>query len=313
MGIGMKEFYLNSFDETKIYVTIWDDVISPKGVIQLCHGMSEYGGHYDRFAKFLNKEGYIVFADDHRAHGRTESDKTRGNHKGNIFKDTLKDLIFFREYLKKEYPDLPVFFLGHSYGSFLGQAFAQSGTDVKAIALLGTGHMRGLFTAGKIALAPICLLLRNWRPKVVNFVSDNFYKYNGDSGKLQWVNSKKECRENFLNGKYTHSDMSVGFSYYMMKETSKLYSSKALAKLNPTTVIGLFCGKDDPVGNFSKGSTKLYNMYKDNGIQTELNLYDGARHEVIYDVSEEKACKDIAKFFDKFIMYKQTSIEDLLK
>lgn len=309
----MKEFFLDSFDKTPIYVTIWDDVDNPKGVIQLCHGMSEYAGHYDKFAKYLNKEGFIVFADDHRAHGRTETDEKRGNHKGNIFKDTLKDLVFFREWIQKEYKDLPVFFLGHSYGSFLGQAFAQAGTDVKAIALLGTGHMRALFSAGKIALAPICLFARNWRPKLVNKISDSMYNYKGDSGKLQWVNSKKECRENFLNGKYTHSDMSVGFDFYMMKETSKLYSKKAVSKLDPATVIGIFCGKDDPIGMYGKGATKLHNFYKKNGFNSELNLYDGARHEVIYDVSEEQACKDIAKFFNKFIIYRQTTIDDLLQ
>lgn len=309
----MKEFFFNSFDGTPLYMTIWDDVNEPKGVIQLCHGMSEYAGHYDKFAKFLNQEGYIVVADDHRAHGRSEDDNNRGNHKGNIFDKTVHDMIYIRACLKNQYYPLPIFFLGHSYGSFLGQAFAQAGTDVKAIALLGTGYQKGLFTLGKIALAPVCLVARNWRPKLVNKISDNFFKYKGDEGKLQWVNSKKECRENFLNGKYTHTDMSIGFDYYMMKGTSQLYSKKALSKLNPTTAIGIFCGKDDPIGNYSKSATKLYKMYVDNGIKAELNLYDGARHEVIYDVSEEQACKDIAKFFNKFIIYKQTTIDDLLR
>ncbi|MCQ2409478.1 MAG: alpha/beta hydrolase [Clostridia bacterium] len=309
----MKEFYLNSFDGTPIYVTIWDDVDSPKGIIQFCHGMSEYAGRYGDFAEFLNKNGYIVFADDHRGHGRTEKDEKRGNHKGNVFKDTLKDQLFFREWIKKEYPDYPVFFVGHSYGSFLGQAFAQAGTDVKAIALLGTGYMRGTFTLGKIALAPVCLVARNWRPKIVNYVSDRCFTYKGDSGRLQWSVHDKAMREEFINGKYTHTDMSVGFSFYMMRETSKLYSKKAVAKLNPATVIGIFCGTDDPIGQYSKGAVKLDEFYKKNGFRTELKLYKEARHEVVFDISKDEARQDIVDFFDKFLIYRQQTIDDLLK
>ncbi len=307
----MKEFMLKSFDDTDIYVTVWDDVSLPKGVVQIVHGMSEYGGRYDEFARFLNKNGYIAFADDHRAHGRTEKDEDRGRHKGDIFTKTLNDELFFREWLKKEY-GLPVFLMGHSYGSFLCQAFAQSGTDVKAIALLGTGHMRGLFTLGKIAVAPIWAVARNWRPKFVNKISDSFFKFKGDSGRMQWLNSVPERRESYFNDKYLHSDMSVNFDFCMMRGVSKLYSKKALSKLDPTTSIGIFCGSDDTVGRFGKGAKKLHETYLANGINSELKIYDKVRHEVLYDHCANEVWEDLVNFFDKFIIYKQTSLEDLM-
>lgn len=307
----MREFRLKSFDGVEIYCRLWDDVNDPKGVIQLLHGMSEHAGRYDRFAKYLNSRGYIVFADDHRAHGLTETDENRGKHPGNIFKKTLNDELFFRELLQAQF-DLPVFILGHSYGSFLAQALAQENIDVKAIALLGSGYMRTLFTLGKIALAPIFLLARNWRPSIVNVISDNI-SFKGDSGKYQWVNSVKREREKVLSDPLAHQDMSVGFDYYMMSETSKLYSKKALAKLDPTTAIGIFSGTCDMVGQNGKGAKKLAKTYEQNGVRVELHLYEGARHEVYYDMCAEKAQRDVADFFDKFIIYHQTSIEDLCK
>lgn len=309
---GMKEFKLKSFDNTEIYCRLWDEVENPKGVIQLVHGMSEYAGRYDEFARYLNSRGYIVFGDDHRAHGLTETDQNRGKHPGNIFKKTLTDELFFREWLKSRY-DLPVFLMGHSYGSFLSQAFAQEGTDVKAIALIGSGYMRDLFNLGKIAVAPIFLVARNWRPRIVNWVSDNFQKFKGDEGKLQWANSVRERREEVLSDPLAHQNMSVGFDFYMMKETSKLYGKKAQAKLNPATAIGMFSGDADSVGQMGKGVKKLDRMYRQNGINTELHLYPGARHEVFYDWCGEQMQKDVADFFDKFIIYEQTSIDDLCK
>ncbi len=308
----MKEFKLKSFDNTEIHCRLWDEVENPKAVVQFAHGMSEYAGRYDDFARYLNSRGYIVFGDDHRAHGLTETDQNRGKHPGNIFKKTLNDELFFREWLKSQY-DLPIFLMGHSYGSFLSQAFAQEGTDVKAIALIGSGHMRGLFTLGKIVTAPLFLVARNWRPRIVNFVSDNFTKFKGDSGKWQWVNSVKEKREEMLNDPLLHLDMSVGFDFYMMKETSKLYSKKAQAKLNPATAIGIFSGEDDIVGQKGKSLKKLEKMYKQNGINTELHLYPRGRHEVFYDWCGAQVQQDIADFFDKFIIYEQTSIDDLCK
>ncbi len=311
-SVDMREFYLKSFDNTNIYVTIWDDVPAPKGVIQLLHGMSEYAGRYDEFARYLNTRGYIVFADDHRAHGRTEKDENRGRHKGNIFKKTLQDALYFREWLSREY-DLPIFIAGHSYGSFLCQAFAQAGTDVKAIALIGSGHMRGLFNFGKIMIAPIYLVARNWRPRIVNWCSDNMYHFDGDEGKWQWVNSLKERREEMFKDKYLHQSMSVGFDFHMMAETSKLYSKKALARLNPATAIGIFSGGDDTVGEKGKGVKRLYDMYKSVGINCDLHIYEGARHEVIYDHSGKRVQSDIADFFDKFIVYEQATIDELVR
>ncbi len=296
----MQEFKLKSFDDTEIYCTLWDDVESPKGVVQLLHGMSEYGGHYDGFARYLNSRGYIAFADDHRAHGRTETDEERGRHKGNIFLDTLKDELFFREWLKQKY-DLPIFLAGHSYGSFLCQAFAEAGTDVPAIAIYGTGHMRTLCNIGKVLTFPLFLVARNWRPKFVNFLSDNLFKFKGDKGKAQWINDNAELREAFMKGTYTHTDMSLAFDFHMMNETTKLYRKKNLAKLNPKTPIGLFCGTQDIIGLCKRGAIKLDKTYKAYGVPSELRFYEGSRHEVVYGKNADQARADIADFFDKFI------------
>lgn len=307
----MKQFKLKSFDNTELFARLWDDVDSPKGVVLLVHGMSEHAGRYDEFARYLNDRGYIVFADDHRAHGRTESDVNRGRHKGNIFRKTLEDELFICDMLKDEY-DLPVFVLGHSYGSFISQALAQENTCAKAIALVGSGYMRTLFSMGKIALFPVWLFARNWRPKIVRYASDNMFRYKGDKGKLQWVNSVPERREQVLCDPYCHVAMSVNFSYRMMSETSKLYGKKAQAKLNPATAIGMFSGDADPVGQMGKSVKKLDKFYRANGIKTELHLYKGARHDVFYDWCGKDMQKDVADFFDKFIIYKQTSIDELV-
>lgn len=297
----MQQFKLRSFDDTEIFVTIWDDVNSPCGVIQLLHGMSEYAGRYDEFARYFNSRGYIVFADDHRGHGRTEELENRGRHKGDVFQKTLRDELFFRQWLREKYK-LPVFLAGQSYGSFLCQAIAQEDTDLKAIAMLGSGHMRGLFTLGKILLAPIQLVARNWRPNLTR-----------STNSINWINSVPERREQIRADECACIPMSINFSYKMMSNTSKLYGRGALAKLNPMTSIALFSGTDDAVGQKGKGIKKLYKMYKSTGINCELHLYEGARHDIAFEHCAKKVQSDIADFFDRFVIYEQPSIDELVE
>lgn len=43
-----KEFL--GYNDYPIRVYIWDNVDSPKGVVQIVHGMAEHAGRYDDFA-----------------------------------------------------------------------------------------------------------------------------------------------------------------------------------------------------------------------------------------------------------------------
>ncbi len=43
--------------------------------MQIAHGLAEHGARYDRFASALNRAGFLVFATDHRGHGRTGGDR----------------------------------------------------------------------------------------------------------------------------------------------------------------------------------------------------------------------------------------------
>ena len=309
----MKQYMTSGSDGKQIFVTLMDDVKDPKGVIQIIHGMAEYAARFEPLAKYLNEQGYIVFMDDHRAHGRTETDETRSSCPGNIFRDTVADEVLFYNQLKDKY-QLPVFVLGHSYGSFIAQAFAQEGTDCRAIGLIGTANM-GKFVPGLGAflLWPLHVICPHHKFKLANRASSAFFRYKGDKGKSQWVVKDMESRQNFLDDPMTGIDMSVNFDYYMLKELPKLYGKKAKNKLKPTCPIGMFCGTDDPIGGKGKLVVKLNKFYSSIGIPTEMHLYEGIRHEVHNDVDRETAWKDIVSFFNKYVLYKQTTIDDLLK
>lgn len=82
----MENFKLKSFDGTELYCYLFDKVENPKGVVMVVHGMGEHMGRYIHFAEYLNSRGYIVFGDDHRGHGFSETDADRGHHDGDMFR-----------------------------------------------------------------------------------------------------------------------------------------------------------------------------------------------------------------------------------
>lgn len=299
----MKKIYINSFDNTKLCCYLWDDVTNPKGVVQISHGMTEHVFRYDRFAKFLNENGYIAFGDDHRGHGLTESDKDRGWHKGNMFADTCKDLVFISDYLKEKY-NLPLLFFGHSYGSFLGQSFLQQNTKVSAVALVGTAYMpRLLVMAGIVFTFPFWLLFRKWRPAFVNKAPDVLTRrrYKEDGANI-WITRDKEIRQNVIDDPLSSVNMSINFHHYMSRGIYNTWKKKNTTNIKKDVPIGIFCGSADLIGGFGDFATKLKDKYKKLGIQkVELQLYKDSRHEVINDLEYEKVIADVICFFNDCI------------
>ena len=74
----MKEFSYPS-KHGKLRGVIWDEVKNPIATVQIFHGLVEYHARYDETAKFLNKNGFIVYCNDHLGHGLNV---THGGSKG---------------------------------------------------------------------------------------------------------------------------------------------------------------------------------------------------------------------------------------
>ena len=67
------EFYFPSSDgKTLIHVNQWTPTEHKiVGVVQIAHGVAEYGGRYAPFARYLCAHGYVVVANDHLGHGKS--------------------------------------------------------------------------------------------------------------------------------------------------------------------------------------------------------------------------------------------------
>ena len=122
----MKEFfYLSADGRTQIRAACWEPPCAPRAVLQLVHGMYEHMGWYDRFARWLAAQGFLVVGNDHLGHGLSVAgEENRGffaqpNGNGCV----LQDIHTLRTLTQKDHPQLPYFILGHSMGSFLTRQY----------------------------------------------------------------------------------------------------------------------------------------------------------------------------------------------
>ncbi len=296
----MIEKVIKSFDGNKIYCYLWDNVKAPKGVVQIIHGMAEHATRYDEFAKYLNKRGFIVFADDHRGHGKTAgANDNIGKYKGgNVFFDTVQDEKFFAQMLKEEY-NLPLYLFGHSYGSFLAIHLIETCNLYDRVVLSGSSYMK------------------RQDAKFAHFVAKITAKFKGDDApaklveKLSFVHYNKKFHD---NGSWKNSDKVLTQEYYSDPQCARSFSAKFyddlfsalkfvfknsnLSKIDDHLPILLLSGKDDPVSKMGKLVIKLYRVFKEHDLKVAMKLYEGARNEIIHDTNHEEVFENVADFFE---------------
>ncbi|WP_257351533.1 alpha/beta hydrolase [Pseudalkalibacillus decolorationis] len=113
-----KEAIIHSYDGVELYYQ--QDVPSdPKAIVVIVHGLGEHSGRYDYVVKALNSYGYGVFRFDNRGHGK--SGGARG-YLDDYFK-FVDDANFIVDNAKEQFPDVPIFMLGHSMGGFITASY----------------------------------------------------------------------------------------------------------------------------------------------------------------------------------------------
>ena len=289
-------------DGKKICYRIWR-AKDPKGLLQISHGMAESPSRYDEFACFMAENGFTVFADDHRAHGDT--DDCSGYSDGDVFSLTLSDMAELNGIMRKENPELKLVFFGHSYGSFLAQAFLEEHGDiVDGFIIGGSAYMAGALTAAGGMIANLnCAFGKKKKPaKLLAAMSFGSYNKKYTDGTTFISSIPEECAR-YMQNKECGFILSYNFYKYMFAAFKRIYKKKAYEKIDIKKPVFIISGAEDPVGDYGKLTKKLYDFYVDK-VQmesVELKLYDGVRHEYLNDVSREAARADILEFCNEIV------------
>ncbi|GFZ31055.1 alpha/beta hydrolase [Clostridium zeae] len=297
-------FFINTEDNKKIFVYCWDNVIYPKGVIQIVHGMAEHAGRYEEFANYLNSHGFIVYAGDHRGHGKTD-ESSLGYIGEDGFNKIVEDQHAIVNFIKNNHSNLPIIFFAHSFGSFIGQEYIiRHGNELSGIILSGSAMRKGLDVNAGIIISYIqkSIFGENKKSTLLDFLS--FYNYNkkikNSASKFSWLTTDEIEIKNYENDPLCGNISTCNFYYYFLKGLKDLYKNNRLKQIPKDLPILIISGDDDPVGNYGKWVRKLYNLYKNMPLETvTMELYPGKRHELTNEIDRNKIFSKILNWTEE--------------
>ncbi len=298
---------LKNNDDIEINVNCFEALGDVKGVVQIAHGMSEHCGRYADFARFLNSHGYIVYANDHRGHGKSVKSKYElgiiADEAG--FSKMVDDMYMLTLYIKKTHPDLPLFLFGHSMGSFLSQRYIMlHGDELSGVILSGSNGKNPKilsYIANKIARSEERKLGRNVPSvKMDKLLFGQFNsKFKPNRTPFDWLSRDEAEVDKYINDPLCGFIFSAGAYRDLLDGLSLIEDRKNVANVPKNLPIFIISGTKDPVGNFKKGLIKLKNTYDSMGINSvKMKLYEGARHELLNETNREEVYKDVVEFID---------------
>ena len=257
---------------------------TPRGIVQLLHGVGEHAGRYGALIAALTGAGFTVYADDHRGHGRTGIRQHEGPAKlGRLGKGGLRaaeDAVWqLTGIIRDENPDLPLVLLGHSWGSFLAQMLVNDHPEAWDAVILSGSALR---MPGSLNAAP---LNARWAGP--------------DATGFEWLSRDPAVWESFENDPLT-TDVPL-LKLFGPVEAAKLYGrpAKDLAEKGHDIPLLLLVGRDDPVGG-PRSVHKLAEEYRTRSGFTDVTtlVYPDARHEIFNELQQGEVRADVLSWLE---------------
>jgi len=307
-GMGMQEdtFFLNMDDGASIFVRTWANVETPRGVLQIAHGMAEHSARYEPFARICNEQGFIVVANDHRGHGQTgEKSGVMGYFAARDgFERVVDDLHAIHTWTEEKYPGLPVFLMGHSMGSFLARRYLQKyGDSIDGAILMGSGGDPGFAVRLGKFVARMQMRKDPTKPsKLLDKMAFGTYNRNIKDArtKFDWLSRDDYEVQKYIEDPYCGIVCSSGFFYDLFTGLQTIHDPALIHHIPKAIPLLVVSGDADPVGGYGRGVAEFVGQLKKYGISNiVMKLYPGARHELLNEINKAEVVEDITKWLEE--------------
>lgn len=284
-----------------IYVQSVTPESKPVGIIQIIHGMAEHTDRYLEAAQYLADAGFAVFMSDHAGHGksiRTEEDLGYFGEKDGYIR-IVEDAHAVTKLAKECYPDTKVILWGHSMGSFVTRSYlAKFPAAADAAVICGTAGANPAAGAGALIANLIAKVKgSHYRSEFINGLAFGAYnkKFAGRTA-FDWLSVNEKNVDVYIDDPkcgYLFTATAYRDLFTLLGSVSK---DECFANAPKNIPLYLIAGDMDPVGNFGKGVTEVYDKYKAAGCNVQIKLYPGLRHEIHNEDCRQDVYADILAF-----------------
>lgn len=282
-------------DGFKVFVRKWmpPPGVQPKAVVQTVHGAAEHSLRYKRPAKFVNRAGYIVYANDHRGHWKTAVTVEKAGFAGEDgWNGIVRDAKQLTDVIKKENPGLPVFLFGHSMGSLIAQHYIQQwGSGLKGVVLCGSfGASTDLDSViSKLEAKPREEHQRPAGPRTLQ--------------QFDWLTRDKVEVQKYIDDPWCGFTFTRGFVLDMFRAMREGWKPENEARIPKELPIYMISGELDPAAGENTTSIRaLRERYQELGIRdVTLKIYPGAHHELLNETNRDEVQSDLLAWLNRHL------------
>jgi alpha-beta hydrolase superfamily lysophospholipase len=272
-----------------------------RAAVQIAHGLAEHSARYTRLAAALNAAGYAAYAEDHRGHGpKAAADLGHFADAGGWGK-VVGDLWTMNRLIASEQPGLPIIFLGHSLGSFLGQDFISRHSDALAGAVFSgsSGKPPAIATLGRIvARAERLRLGKRGKSRLIDSMWFGAFNKPFEPARtpFDWLSRDQKEVDAYVADPYCGFPFSAQLAIDVLDALPGLLAPERLARIRKDLPIYVFSGERDPVGANVEG---LIDDLRAAGFsRLTSRIYPDARHETLNETNRDEVTRDLISWLD---------------
>ena len=294
-----KTVYLTSKqDGLKLHVLLMEPEQSPKGIVQICHGMAEHKERYEPLMQMLCNNGYISVIHDHRGHGKSVKNASDlGYFYDDSGKAIIEDAHQVTTWMKERYGE------EHSMGSLVVRCYLKKYDDeLDSLIVCGSPSENKAAKAAEFLAKTACKMGAHKKGKFFQKMAFGLYgkALGEDESENGWISYNKEnvkaYDENPLDG-FVFSNNGFLNLFLLMDET---YNKKGWQVKHPSLPILFIAGADDPcIGSKKQYAQAMTTLKKRGYNQVRGMLFLNRRHEILNEDDVEKVYDAVLHFLEQ--------------
>jgi alpha-beta hydrolase superfamily lysophospholipase len=268
----------SAIDAAPLTLYAWQPPQQPRGVVQISHGAAEHAVRYDRLARALTAADYAVYAHDHRGHGTSTSEQVALGGFGTAgWSGLVSDLAALSDQIRTQRPDLPLFLVGHSMGSF---ALQEAILDHSAL-------YAGVVLSGSTSVDLLAARLTEAGGASGDLSAFNA-GFNHRTG-YEWLSRDEAEVDKYVADPLCGFAMDAETIPAMFGSGVRLGDRDALSHIRSDLPILLVSGDADPLAGGGQLVEVLGQRYRDSGVtDVTVQLFPGARHEIFNELNRDE-------------------------
>ena len=278
---------------------------SPKGILQIVHGMAEHKERYLPFMEYLSENGYACAVADVRGHGKSiVSQEDLGYFYGGRAEEVTEDVLILNRLLHEHYPGIPVYLLGHSLGALIVRWYLHDYSNT-INGLIVSGNP-GYSPAAKMGKALCGMLARIKGGKKVsslvhNMVIGPFNKAYKNEGESSWISSDPETVKAYRDDPLCGFPLTIDGYACLMDLMIKDNDAKRWNLPSSEIPVVFLSGSEDVCMGGEVSLNDAAAIISKGGFpNTRIRIFEGMRHEILNEKGKRGVFEEILGHLDSW-------------